>query len=160
LQQGENAMTPVQIRRAGPAEASLITPLCAEHAGYERANLDVNGHPSRLAEMMSGPVPRVLILVAEITGLGLIGYAAVTREASTWRAIEYLHMDCLFVREPHRGKAIGRQLFDAVVALARTEGLNEIQWQTPTWNSGAIRFYRAIGAGATEKVRFSLPADG
>lgn len=100
-------MTSVQIRRATPAEASLITPLCAEHAGYERANFDVNGHPSRLAELMSGPVPRIVILVAETTGLGLIGYAAVAREASTWWADEYMHMDCLFVREPHRGKAIG-----------------------------------------------------
>jgi GNAT superfamily N-acetyltransferase len=152
-------MTPVQIRRAAPAEASLITPLCAEHAGYERANFDFNGHPSRLAEMMSGPVARIVILVAETTGLGLIGYAAVAREVSTWRADEYMHMDCLFVREAHRGKAIGRQLFDAVVALARTEGLHEIQWQTPSWNSGAIRFYRAIGAEPADKVRFSLPAD-
>jgi GNAT superfamily N-acetyltransferase len=148
-----------KIRRATPAEASMITPLCAEHAGYERANFDFSGHPSRLAEMMSRPVPRVVILVAETTGLGLIGYTAVAREASTWRADEYLHMDCLFVREPHRGKAIGRQLFDGVVELARTQRLREIQWQTPSWNNGAIRFYRALGAGPTDKVRFSLPAD-
>ena len=151
-------MVSVQIRRAAPEEASLITPLCAEHAHYERANFDYDGHSSRLVEMMSGAIPRIMILVAEAAEAGLIGYAAVVREASTWRAGEYLHMDCLFVREPHRGKAIGWQLFDAVVALARTEGLPEIQWQTPSWNSGAIRFYRAIGGEPTDKVRFSLLA--
>ena len=151
-------MAPVQIRRAAPVEASLITPLCAEHASYERANFDRDGHTSRLVKMMSGAVPRITILVAEAAEAGLIGYAAVARETSTWRADKYLHMDCLFVREPHRGKAIGRQLFDAVVALAWAEGLAEIQWQTPSWNDGAIRFYRAIGAEPTDKVRFSLLA--
>jgi GNAT superfamily N-acetyltransferase len=147
----------VHVRVAAPKEACLITPLCAEHAAYERSHFDPDRHTLHLAEMMSGPAPRIVIVVADADDHGLIGYAAVTREASTWRAREYLHMDCLFVREPYRGKALGRQLFDAVAAMARTEGLCEIQWQTPTWNSGAIRFYQAIGAEPVDKVRFSLP---
>jgi GNAT superfamily N-acetyltransferase len=147
-------MTSIQVRRAAPAEASLIMPLCAEHAAYERAAFDRDGQTARLAEMMSGSPPRITILVAEVAGLGLIGYAAVAREASTWRAEEYLHMDCLFVREPHRGKAIGRKLFEAVLAMARLELLREIQWQTPSWNRGAIRFYQSLGAEPADKVRF------
>jgi GNAT superfamily N-acetyltransferase len=146
-------MKSVQIRRAAPVEASLITPLCAEHAAFEKADFNSDDHASRLAEMMSGSVPRITILVAEIVDLGPIGYAAVAREASTWRASEYLHLDCLFVREPHREIGVGRQLLDAVVAMAKAYGLVEVQWQTPSWNRRAIHFYRVLGAVPADKVR-------
>jgi hypothetical protein len=32
-----------------------------------------------------------------------------------------------------------------------------VQWQTPAWNEGAIRFYDRIGAVSKEKLRFFLP---
>jgi hypothetical protein len=71
-------MRPVQIRTAAPEEAPLITPLCAEHAAYERADFEHEEHASRLAAMMSGPVPRIVIFVAELDAHEIIGYAAVS----------------------------------------------------------------------------------
>jgi Acetyltransferase (GNAT) family. len=70
-------------------------------------------------------------------------------------------MDCLFLRDHARGQGLGALLMDAVVALARELGLSEVQWQTPSWNEGAIRFYgRRIGVRAVDKLRFTLPVTG
>jgi GNAT superfamily N-acetyltransferase len=150
------ALPSVHVRVAAPSEATLITPLCAEHAAYERSHFDDRGHGDRLRRLMDGPSPRVVIFVAEHASDGLLGYASVSRELATWRAAEYLHMDCLYVRQPFRGNNIGRALLDAVLGFARSAGLSEIQWQTPDWNDGAIRFYRSFGAVPAVKMRFSL----
>ena len=45
---------------------------------------------------------------------------------------------------------------DAVVAMTRSLGLQEVQWQTPEWNDGAVRFYERRGAVAKAKQRFTL----
>jgi hypothetical protein len=37
-------------------------------------------------------------------------------------------------------------------------GDDEIQWQTPTWNTDARRFYERLGARPAEKIRYTLPA--
>ncbi|WP_324609629.1 hypothetical protein [Streptomyces sp. WM6386] len=68
----------------------------------------------------------------------VVGYATCSAEVSTWDGSEYLHMDCLFLRHGHRG-------------------LGQVQWQTPAWNEGAIRFYGRIGATSKDKRRFFLP---
>jgi len=65
-------------------------------------------------------------------------------------------MDCLFLAPDHRGLGVGALLMDAVAAEARNRGLAEVQWQTPVWNEGAIRFYARRGALGADKRRFSL----
>jgi RimJ/RimL family protein N-acetyltransferase len=46
-----------------------------------------------------------------------------------------------------------------VTAEARALGLTEVQWQTPSWNEGAIRFYDRLGARARAKTRFTLTVE-
>jgi GNAT superfamily N-acetyltransferase len=64
-------------------------------------------------------------------------------------------MDCLFLAPSHLG--LGLLLMDAVVAEARRLGVTEVQWQTPAWNEGAVRFHDRLGARARQKPRHSLP---
>lgn len=98
-------------------------------------------------------------LVAESPDGEVVGYATCVPALSTWDGLEYLHMDCLFLVPGQRGLGLGALLMDAVTAEARTLGLTEIQWQTPTWNEGAIRFYDRLGARAQEKTRFTLTVE-
>ncbi|SCK59058.1 hypothetical protein H180DRAFT_05647 [Streptomyces sp. WMMB 322] len=35
-------------------------------------------------------------------------------------------------------------------------GLGEVQWQTPSWNEGAIRIYDRPGTTRQDKARFTL----
>ncbi|MCW8125842.1 GNAT family N-acetyltransferase [Microbulbifer halophilus] len=145
------------IRPATPADIPPLIPLFAEHAAFEAASFCADAQfQERLAAAAFGAQPRLLLWLA-VTSEDLFGYAAAYREFSTWSASEYLHLDCLYVREARRGGGVGGQLISAVIERVRQMGLAEMQWQTPAWNSRAIEFYRRLGAKALEKQRFYLP---
>jgi GNAT superfamily N-acetyltransferase len=90
------------------------------------------------------------------SGHELLGYAAYSLEFATWTGREYVHLDCLFVRDTNRGNGIGQALLARVTQAATELGAREIQWQTPDWNAEAIRFYQRAGATGRHKVRFTL----
>ncbi|MFE2267019.1 GNAT family N-acetyltransferase [Streptomyces griseosporeus] len=146
-----------RVRHAGPADLPRVAELAAQHAAYERAAPPAPGLAERLHTLLFGtPEPRLRCLVAELPGGELAGYATCAPELSTWEGRAYLHMDCLFLAPGHRGLGLGPLLVEAVVAEARAQGLTEVQWQTPAWNEGAVRFYDRLGARAKEKLRYSL----
>ncbi|MFI6731067.1 GNAT family N-acetyltransferase [Streptomyces sp. R-74717] len=145
------------VRHARPDDLPRIAELVAEHAAYEQAAPPAFDLAQRLkALLFATPTPRLRCLVAELPGGEVVGYATCTPELSTWEGREYLHMDCLFLSSDSRGSGLGALLMDAVTAEARNLGLTEIQWQTPVWNKGAIRFYDRLGADAKTKLRYSL----
>lgn len=130
-----------------------LAEMCAEHAAYESGETELGGEGiQRLEQALFAPSPRAWCWIAEV-GQPL-GYACATLEFSTWRAREFMHMDCLYVREGHRGDGIGRQLFEAVRNEAVRHGLSEMQWQTPEWNVRAAAFYGRLGASESAKRRF------
>lgn len=143
------------IRPATRQDMDALLALCAEHAAFEQADFDPAQAAANLAEAIVAPSPRVWCWIAELTEP--VGYASATIDFSTWRAREYLHMDCLYVQENHRGSGIGAQLFQAVRSVAMQRGIDELQWQTPEWNHRAASFYRRLGARETIKRRYSLP---
>lgn len=143
------------IRLAESSDLDAVISLCIAHADFERAGLNPRGLDERLLQAIEGSDPRLVIFLAEIDRKPA-GYASATREFSTWGATEYLHMDCLFVEESMRGRQIGGKLFTAIVDYAKGFGIEEVQWQTPNWNSHAIRFYRALGASHKTKERFTF----
>lgn len=146
-------MTTVHL--ADSSDLDAVISLCEAHAAYERAEFNTKGLDERLKQAIEGQYPRLVIFLAEIDDKPA-GYAAVTRDFSTWEAREYLHLDCLFLEEKARGRNIGRRLFSAIADYASELGIKQIQWQTPDWNTGAIRFYRALGASSEIKVRFTF----
>ncbi|WHM35906.1 GNAT family N-acetyltransferase [Streptomyces sp. BPTC-684] len=149
-----------RVRHARPCDLPRLAELAAEHAVYEKAAPPAPDLAERLGALLFGrDRPRVRCFVAEIPDGEVVGYASCAPEFSTWQAREYLHMDCLFLRDGHRGLGLGALLVDAVAAEARELGMDQVQWQTPVWNEGARRFYDRIGAIGSEKLRYSLPID-
>lgn len=146
----------IVLRPLRQSELDALVELCAEHADYERADYAPEGKRDALAGYLFGPDPRAHCLVAA-SGDELVGYATWSREFSTWKAAEYLHMDCLYVRSELRGRGIGKRLLRAIAETCLREGLSHMEWQSPRWNEGAIRFYRREGASSTEKLRFAHP---
>ena len=130
-----------------------LVDLCAEHAEYERAPYHRAGKRAALEGFFLGESPRARCLIAQ-TGAGLAGYATWSREFSTWGACEYAHLDCLYLRTDWRGQGMGTALLGAVADAAAREGLAHMEWQSPIWNKGALRFYRREGGVGVEKVRF------
>jgi len=143
----------VIIRAATPDDLPELIRLCAEHAQYEKAEIDTATLERALGACLFSPNPRASCVVASAHD-ALLGYATWSREFSTWRAAEYAHMDCLFVRPEHRNAGVGRRLLDAIRNDAIAAGCDVIEWQTPAWNADAIRFYNRCGALALPKMRF------
>ncbi|MFD0077713.1 GNAT family N-acetyltransferase [Streptomyces sp. NPDC127166] len=149
-----------EVRHARPEDLPRVVELITEHAAYEKAAPPAPGLTDRLAALLFGPEPpRLRCFVAALPDGTLAGYATCAPELSTWDGTEYLHMDCLYLTEPSRGHGLGPLLMEALRTEARTLGLPELQWQTPTWNENAIRFYDRLGATSKEKRRYTLPTE-
>lgn len=86
----------------------------------------------------------------------IAGYATYMFEFSTWDADFYVHMDCLFIRDFARGFGIGEALVKEIGEETKKNNCSLIQWQTPTFNERAIKFYYRIGATSKEKLRMYL----
>lgn len=84
----------------------------------------------------------------------VIGYVTFSLEFSTWHAAEYGHLDCLFLKEGYRNAGIGGVLAQTVAAAAAQLGCEFIEWQTPSWNAAAMRFYDRLGAIKSAKTRY------
>ncbi len=143
-----------RVREAVASDAISVLGLVRAHAAFERevAPLSLDD----LEGILSADNPPTHLLVAE-RNHELVGYATVTFDFSLWRGRTYGHLDCLFVAASVRGRGIGRQLFDAAVKLANAKDVDRLEWQTPVWNSDAIRFHIRIGALGVWKERFAIP---
>lgn len=146
----------VTVRRAGPADIVTLAALCAEHATHERLAHEPHQRMDALAAALQGDTPRLFAWLAIVDG-NAVGYASATRDFSTLDRADYLHMDCLYVASAWRGRSIGALLWNALQRHARQLGCRTIQWQTPTWNTGAARFYRRLGAREMFKRRYAFP---
>lgn len=139
---------------ACPRDFASVHPLVQEHIRYERSDIVITEDWERsISEQVSAG--DLVILVARIDG-NVVGYASMTSDVATWTGERFGQLDCLYVDEARRGAGLGRLLVDAVAAAARARGFHELQWQTPEWNSDAIRFYERFGAVHRTKKRFTL----
>lgn len=145
------------VRPAVPDDMPQVAELAALHAEYEKGEKPPADLAERLGDaLFAGGVPGMRCFVAELSTGVLAGYATCAPQFATWYGCEYLHLDCLYLREAHRGLGLGARLVDAVIAEAAAQGLEEVQWNTPTWNEGAIRFYDRLGGTRRPKQRFTL----
>jgi GNAT superfamily N-acetyltransferase len=139
------------------AHCAPVRALVEAHARYERSTA---APPPDWAQQIAALIAtgRIDLFVA-VAGGTPIGYASMTQDVSTWTGKTYGHLDCIYLEETQRGQGVGRLLLAAVADHARWLGHAELQWQTPSWNSRAITFYRRLGAVGHAKQRFSLALD-
>lgn len=143
------------IRAVELNDMPAVIELCALHATYEGARFSKHGKQQKLATAFLHEPQSAYCLVAEIDHQ-IVGYATATKEFSTWDADYYLHMDCLYIKEQHRGGGLGRRFIEKIKDLATSLGCAQVQWQTPSDNSQAIAFYHAQHAHSKDKKRFFL----
>ncbi|ROQ95153.1 L-amino acid N-acyltransferase YncA [Streptomyces sp. 2132.2] len=147
---------PPVVRPARPEDLPRLVELVHEHIAYEKSAPRPPGLADRLGPQLFADGARLWVLLAEAPDGSVAGYAACSAEFAFWDARHYLHMDCLYLAEEARGHGLGAALMAGVADLARTLGLDQVQWQTPDWNEGAIRFYDRLGAAGAPKRRYSL----
>jgi GNAT superfamily N-acetyltransferase len=143
------------IRFARKSDLPAVVNLCALHAAYEQSGYTENHKAERLSRHLFSDPPTLYCLVVEAER-DLIGYATYMKQYSTWDAEFYIYMDCLFMTEAARGMGIGEKIVDRIKAEGARLNCEHIQWQTPDFNTRAIKFYRRIGATSKSKERFFL----
>ena len=144
------------IRAVVPTDLDEVVALCGEHAVYERASFCPAGKAEALARHWQTQGRRAGCWVVD-SPEGLQGYATFGCEFSTWDAADFLHLDCLYLRPAYRRRGVGAAILRRLQDRAIELGCVNLQWQTPDWNAGAIRFYQRHGAQVAAKARFTLP---
>jgi len=143
----------MNIRFAKKEDIEQIVDLCEAHAHYEKATYSKHGKAALLLEYLFSQQEVVYCLVVEEQA-HIVGYATFMKQFSTWSASHYLYLDCLFLADSTRGKGIGKQLMEKLQEIAIQKKCSSIEWQTPTFNESAIRFYDKLGAISKSKERF------
>ncbi len=132
--------------------------LCKQHAAFEKSDYNETSKVEPLLKHFCEENSNYHCIVIE-ENEKLIGYATYMRQFSTWDAEHYVYMDCLFIEEGSRGIGIGQKLIDFIKKEAKRLGCDIIQWQTPSFNKRAIKFYERIGGYSKSKERYFLEID-
>jgi len=98
-----------------------------------------------------GENPRFRAVIAECDGQAA-GYALIFGYYSTWVG-PGLFLEDLFVREPFRGRGIGKALLASVARIAVEERCYGIHWEVLDWNEKALELYTALGAEFRDQWR-------
>jgi len=143
----------MKIRFAEKKDLSSIIELCKAHAFYEKSNFNENNKKEQLSNHLFESESNLKCLVVE-SGIEIVGYATFFKQFSTWDAGYYIYLDCLFLKEKARGNGIGQQIMEVVKKYSKAADCSIIQWQTPDFNTKAIKFYSRLGAERKAKERF------
>ncbi|MGI9103253.1 MAG: GNAT family N-acetyltransferase [Terriglobales bacterium] len=149
----------LSIRPAREEDIPLILAFIRELAEYERAPEQAVARPEDLLRDGWGPEPKFRVVIADWSGQPA-GFALFFYNYSTWQGRPGLYLEDLFVRPQFRGKGIGKALLVYLAKLAVRENCGRFQWQVLDWNTPAIDFYEALGAGKmTEWVTMRMEGE-
>ena len=135
----------ITIRPANEMDFSEIFSLITEFSVFQ-------GTPEKVSitvEQMQENIELFNCLVAETNDKHIIGFASFFFAYYSWSG-KALYLDDLYVKESFRKQAIGKMLFDAVLAFAKNNHCNKMRWLVSKWNTNAIGFYKSIGANIDE----------
>jgi GNAT superfamily N-acetyltransferase len=136
--------TTIQIRKATPEDCPRMMELVQELAVYERAPEAVTVSLDHFRESGFGANPVWWAFVAEEDGV-IQGFALYYIRYSTWKG-QRMYLEDIIVTEDARGRGIGAQLMEALIAEAKEKKFCGIIWQVLDWNEPALNFYRKFNA--------------
>ena len=134
----------VNIRTGKKEDLPQALDLVKELALYEKAPDEVINTVALMEEDGFGMHPIFGFFVAEKNNR-IVGIAIYYWRYSTWKG-KMLYLDDLVVQESYRQHKIGSQLFNALIAIAQIENVNQVRWQVLDWNEPAIKMYKKIEA--------------
>ncbi len=137
-------MSDLKVRVATELDIPAMLKLIQELALFEKAPDEVTNTAERMR--IDGFSEHAIYdsFVAEMNGT-IVGIAITYYRYSTWKG-KCLYLEDLIVTEEHRGKGIGKLLFDRCIAFGREQNCVRMNWQVLDWNTPAIEFYKAYNA--------------
>jgi GNAT superfamily N-acetyltransferase len=133
------------LRAANKDDVTAILGLIKELAIFEKAEHKVKVTQEMLIKDGFGENPLFQCIVAENDLGKVVGMCFFFTKYSTWRGKGF-YLDDLVVTNSYRNKGVGLALLQALIAKAKEEKMEFVQWQVLDWNVDAIRFYKRVGA--------------
>jgi len=141
-------MSAVQVRPAHLAEAAIL----AEMANDLNDHVGVHGRPFTPERILAdgfGLQAAFTPLVAELDG-AVVGYVFFSSGYNTDIAARSMWLHDIFVAPAARGRGVGNALMAAVAAETVRGGGASLEWGVHRANTGALAFYRRLGAVGAE----------
>ena len=140
------------IRPVEPDDLDDVHAMVRELADYEREPHQALMTRDQLQAALFGPSPALFGHVAindddADDGGATVGFALWFLNFSTWTGRHGIYLEDLFVRPTARGAGHGRALLRTLAAVCAERDYSRLEWSVLDWNSPAIEFYRAVGAG-------------
>jgi GNAT superfamily N-acetyltransferase len=140
----------ISIRRATPADVSLILTFIRELATYEKLAHEVVAREEDFHEALFGAHPVVEAVIASLDGEP-VGYALFFANFSTFLGKPGLYLEDLYVRPEARGHGAGRALLEHLAQIAVDRKWGRFEWAVLDWNEPSINFYKKMGARAMDE---------
>ena len=134
-----------RIETATARDIPVILSLIREMATFENMLDAVRIDEACLIEFVFGARPCAEVLIGYWDGEA-VSYAIVLLKFASFRGRPNLYLEDLFVREPMRGKGLGKALLRHVARMAVERNCAYVEWNALNWNEPAMRFYRGMGA--------------
>lgn len=134
----------IKLRKATESDLSVVLELIRELATYERAPNEVTVTLDDLKNDGFGKNPIYEAILAEENGQ-VLGMAFYFYAYSTWKG-KCIYLEDIIVKEKHRGRKIGKLLFEAVIIKCKEVKAKRMMWQVLDWNTPAINFYKKYDA--------------
>ncbi len=134
----------ITLRDATPNDLDDVIELIKELAEFEKAPEEVTITKQQLLTDGFGKNPLFWIILAEENN-EVIGMSFYYIRYSTWKG-KCLYLEDIVVKEKHRGKGAGKQLFEETLQRARRMNAKLMVWQVLDWNKPAIEFYKQYQA--------------
>ena len=133
----------LRIRAATVDDVPLLKTMIVEFATFERLEQWVTVTEEMLARHGFGEHPLFRVLIAEWDG-EVAGYEFLYDFYSSFEG-PGLFLEDIYVREPFRGKGIGKAFMAEAAAIAVRERRFAMSWEVLNWNQSAIDFYKGLG---------------
>ncbi len=148
------------LRTASETDVPVILELIRALAEYERMSDDCVATEAKLCASLFGPRAGAEVVLAEVEGGVVAGFALYCGNYSTFLAQPGLWLEDLFVRPEYRGRGLGRRLLGHLASVAVERGCGRVEWAVLDWNTPAIGFYESLGArGMTDWTTFRLTGE-
>jgi len=136
---------PFVIREATSADVPVILSLIKGIAEYEKLLHEVVATEEGLRDALFGERRHAEVLLAE-SGAEVLGFALFFHNFSTFVGRPGVYIEDVFVWPEHRGRGIGKALFDRIAQIAHERNCGRLEWNVLDWNEPAIGFYQSLGA--------------
>jgi len=134
----------ITIRKAEKKDCPRLLELIKELALYEKAPQEVTVSMTEFEDAGFGKNPVWEGYVAELDG-NIEGMVLYYIRYSTWKG-RRLYLEDLIVTDKHRGKGLGKLLFEKALQISEESNYSGMVWQVLDWNEPAINFYRKYKA--------------